>query len=369
MRIIQINYSLCQGGAERFIVDLSNELAKKHEIILITIRDDKIANYSFFKNEVSPKVKYINFPIKEGFRITDVFKLNKFIDSFEPDIIHTHLNTVFYFLFKTFFNRKTKIFHTIHNDAFFDGRLKIPSKIRFYSYKWHNVYPITISNKSNQSFEEFYNLNVAKLIYNGRKKPNKSKNFEKVKEEISQLKLDSECKIFIHLSRFVPEQKNHELLFEAFNQLSLIYPNIILLVIGQGYDSDIASTVKNKANSKTFFLGERNNVADYLYCSDAFCLSSYIEGLPISLLEALACGVVPICTPVGGIVDVIENEKTGFLSKSVDKENYFKALKRFMEKPNLISKSELIHHFEQNYSMEICAKRHIKYYQKVLSEN
>ena len=45
-----------------------------------------------------------------------------------------------------------------------------------------------------------------------------------------------------------------------------------------------------------------------MYLSDAFCLTSVYEGLPISLLEAISCGCVPVCTPVGGITEVVHHE-------------------------------------------------------------
>lgn len=366
MRIIHINFSLCQGGAERFIVDLSNELSKNHEVYLITIRDEKIPGYSFFKNEVNQKVKYINFPIEEGFKLSDYIKLNRFVNSLNPDIIHTHLQTVYFFLLTAIFNKKVRVFHTIHNDAFFDGQQKLPTFIRKYFYKFNIIKPVTISNESHFSYEKFYNLKNANLIFNGTRVPEKSEKFKNVQMEIEQLKPNKNGKVFIHVSRFSEHQKKHSILIQAFNKLSKEYPNNILIIIGRGFEDKSAKWLHEISSDKVFFLHEKPNIADYLLISDAFCLSSQDEGLPISLLEAIACGVIPICTPVGGIKDIIQNRITGYLSNEVSIASYFEVLKEFIENPNLIDKEYLKKYFNQNYSIEKAALNHEKLYQKFL---
>lgn len=369
MKILQVVYSLTQGGAERFVVDLSNELAKSSIVYLMTLRDDRLEENSFYKKEIQYNVKYINLPLNPGMRLKDVKKVYHLVNKIKPDIIHAHSNAIYYFLYQAVFQNKIKIFHTIHNDAFFDGRVKWAAKIRGFLYKRKKIHPITISGKSDQSFQDFYKLNSAKLIYNGRKKPEKTSHFELVKEEIQKLKVNPSAKVFVHLSRFAPVQKNHALLFEAFHRLTKKFPNVVLLVIGQGFDSEEAKQLINVANKKIYFLGKKNNVADYLFNAEAFCLSSNFEGLPISLLEAMACGVIPICTPVGGIPDVIEHGKSGLLSQSITIEDYFQTMVTFMENPDLFSKTNLISLFEKNYSIEICALNHLNHFRNTANIN
>ena len=72
--------------------------------------------------------------------------------------------------------------------------------------------------------------------------------------------------------------------------------------------------------------------------SDAFCLSSNFEGMPISLIEAFACGCPSVCTPVGGIVNCVRHGETGFLSKSLSEDDYLQAVREFLKsgQPQLI---------------------------------
>ena len=54
---------------------------------------------------------------------------------------------------------------------------------------------------------------------------------------------------------------------------------------------------------------------------DAYALCSSYEGMPISLIEAIGVGCIPVCTPVGGIVDVVHNGENGFLSDGIGEES------------------------------------------------
>ena len=96
--------------------------------------------------------------------------------------------------------------------------------------------------------------------------------------------------------------KNQKVLIKAFNRLSVKNKSVVLLIIGDNYDSHLGSELQQISNESIIFLGQKHNIADYYLNSDAFCLTSTNEGMPITLIEALACGCVPICTPVGGIV-------------------------------------------------------------------
>lgn len=361
MKIIQIIYSLNQGGAERFVVDLSNELSKNNEVYLITLRDDKEKNCFFYKNEVAKNVNYINFPLKKGFRLTDVYKVSKFIKKINADIIHTHLDVVYYFLPFSLFNSKRKIFHTVHNDAYFDGRNKFASSIRKIFYKQKLIVPITISKDSQHSFENFYSIKNPLLIYNGRNSPSTTNQLEEVIQEINSLKKHTKDLVFIHVSRYNEKQKNHSMLINVFNQLSLEGLNAILLIIGRDYQNKAQDLILNSGD-RIFYLGEKKNIIDYLNCSDGFFLSSFYEGLPISLLEAIACGCIPVCTPAGGIKDVISNRVNGFIAKNFTSLEYKKTICEFLKFRHDIDKTKMFETFEQKYSIQNCAEEHMKIY-------
>ena len=86
------------------------------------------------------------------------------------------------------------------------------------------------------------------------------------------------------------------------------------------------------------------------------------EGLPISLLEAIACRVVPICTPVGGIPNVIKNGITGYLSKDCGEAYYEKTVAKAIIENGKIDKEILFKEYKKNFSMEECSSKYYKIY-------
>ena len=128
------------------------------------------------------------------------------------------------------------------------------------------------------------------------------------------------------------------------NEVSNQGHNIILLIAG-GFRNENSKKIKDKidsfSNSRIVCLGEINNCIDYLKLSDYFVLSSHYEGMPISLIEAFSCNCIPIATPVGAMIEMID--KDGFLSKSLSLNDFkiaiLKALKITLNQKQRIIKN------------------------------
>jgi len=358
MKIVQLIYSLSSGGAERFVVDLSNELARQgHDVHIVIFRDNPGAE--FYRPLIENGVKFHNMGIKEGFGLLRVFKVIKTLHSMAPDIVHCHLNVVPYIYFYALLCFSIKFFHTLHNTARHTVGSRFQLLINRFFYKRSIIRPISISGESNDSYAELYRLPRATLIPNGRSKIYATDFFCQVKEEVDSYLSKQDTPIFVHVARYHPS-KNQDLLVSVFNHLFEEGTNFLLLVIGNGYfSSESANTLREKACESIKFLGEKQNVGDYLLVADAFCLTSFYEGLPISLLEALSAGCVPICTRVGGISDVITDGVTGYLSDRVDFDSYYNALKHYLASPASIKKSNLSDYFSSKYSIEKCASMYI----------
>jgi glycosyltransferase involved in cell wall biosynthesis len=362
MKIFQFIYSLEIGGAERFVVDLSNELAKSNEIKIFTLRDDTIENQGFYKFDINEKVAYCNLKISSGFKTKLIWKLYKIIREETPDIIHCHLNLINYFyLLSIIFKGKVKFVYTIHTMANAEIQSKLEFRIRQYIFNHLLFNPIAVSNETKSSYLSYYKNDKVRVIINGRKFNSKSSNYDEVVKEISELKSTPQSLVFCHIARF-DIQKNQNMLISVFNKLSREGYDILLIIIGDGFEK--AFKYKYEANSNIHFLGAKTNVTDYLYISDAFCLSSTVEGMPITLIEAYSCGCIPICTPVGGMKDIIENGINGFVSKSTSENDYLETIRNFIILRETISKDKIIEYFKQNLSIKQCAKLYQKLYEK-----
>ena len=359
MKIIQLIYSLCSGGAERFVVSLSNQLTEMgHDVTVCMLLSDQNDSYVFNRQFLDSRVKFHSMGYLPGFSLKKVIDVEKYILSQQPDVVHCHLNVIPYVFRIAIAHRDIRFIHTLHNVAENASGKKWQKFINRFFYKHRYITPITISARCRQSYRDYYGLPSPASIDNGCEVPRKSIRFDEVVSEVKSYKDNPHSPVFIHVARF-HEQKNQNLLIDAFNELDRKDEDFVLLVIGDGFDHGPGAELKRRACAKIHFLGLKNNVADYLYCSDAFCLTSIYEGLPISLLEAMACGVVPICTNVGGIPDVIIEGVSGYLS-NVGLGEYIDAIRRY--RSDMITKDSIVAEFNKSYSMEYCAQCYMHLY-------
>jgi glycosyltransferase involved in cell wall biosynthesis len=361
MKILQIVYNLRPGGAERLVVDIANELSRQgHDVTLCVFRDDLVGNNGFYKREVAREINYVNLKIPEGLRFSNIYILYKLIKKLDPQIVHCHLNLVNYIFPLTFRFRTIRFFHTIHSNPSHEVRNVIEYRLRQFFYSIHKVRAITISKETSQSFYNYYKTHPFSEIYNGRNLPVPTTEFEDVKKEIQKLR-DEGNTTFVHIGT-CNAAKNQVLLINVFNRLIREGENLFLNIIGSGFDSDEGRRLKQLACEKIVFLGEKHNISDYLLNADVFCLSSAREGMPISLIEAYACGCVPVCTPVGGLINIVENGVTGYLSESVSEDDYYLSMRSYLENKGRIRKADMIKYYNSRFSIEECVNKYVSLY-------
>lgn len=357
MKILEVITALSSGGAERFVVDLCNQMVEDgHEVTLLTLKNLNIGNNGFYLDDLSSKVKHVNLGLGK-FNYNTFFKLNKAISRIDCHVVHFHLDAAFFGFLSYFFVRNKKYVVTCHNQAENEKQERLRLFVKRICYKIGMFNYIAISHQNAESIEKVYGKAPKKIIYNGRAPMPVSCKLNIVKAEIEKLKLNAKTNVFTIVARCNP-QKNIPRLIRCFNKLSDVGYNFVLLVIGNGYDSDNFSAIKKSACEKIHFLGERHNIADYLSNSDFFTLSSDFEGMPITLIEALACGCIPVGTPVSGFNDVLKNGKNGFVAKEISDKAYYNTLVEAIEYKENIDREDLKRLFEKKFSIKACASQY-----------
>lgn len=368
MKIVQVIFNLSSGGAERLVVDLSNELSKENEVTVFTLKEDTIDNNCFYKPELCDKVSYFNVGIRKGLSFKKLYEINKKIKALQPDIVHFHLEkTVFYLILSILFYRKPVYIETLHNRADKVNQNKLYFCVKWILYKIKMVRLCTISKDNQLSFISHYHTKDTALIYNGRNLPVKTPDFENVKNEIKNLIKTPNDLVFLHIGR-CNQQKNQKMLISAMNQMNKLNIDFCLLIIGHGFESELGIELQEMACDKIHFLGTKTNIVDYFLNADAFCLSSYYEGMPISLIESLACRCIPICTPVSGPSEIVVNGITGFISEEITEESYLLSLKNFIQNKESINKEVLFSYYTNNFSIQKCANLYLSLYKSLLNK-
>ncbi len=360
MRIINVIPQLVSGGGERFTIDLCNALAEQgHEVALIVFFAPE-GPLGFYRNELSDKVKFISLNKKIGFDITLAFRLRNAIREFAPDVVNSHLRSMLYMPMSVF-TIHAKFFHTVHNTAEVEAGGTIGGAIRKWMFKTGRITPITISRESLASFEKYYGQ-TAPMIFNGRDIPETLKVSDSVNQEVEGLKKTPNTKVLVQLARFT-DVKRQDLMARVSKRLYDEGFDFTVLLIGKKSD-EIIKGIEEANCPICHVLGERKNPLEYLKAADALCLCSTYEGMPISLIEAMGVGTIPVCTPVGGIVNVVKDGETGFLSSDISEEAYYIALKRFLQQNDndaIEMKAKVMENYKP-FTMRECSNRYLELY-------
>jgi len=119
-------------------------------------------------------------------------------------------------------------------------------------------------------------------------------------------------------------------LINSFQEISAENKNVKLLMVGGGPKKEdlLDNVIKMNLEDNVIFTGmiEHQKIHKYYQAADIFVLPSYTEGLPISVLEAMACGLPVVATNVGGIPEVITDGLGGFLVSPKSEKELIKKL-------------------------------------------
>jgi glycosyltransferase involved in cell wall biosynthesis len=113
-------------------------------------------------------------------------------------------------------------------------------------------------------------------------------------------------------------EKDLGMLIEAFARVQKFHPGARLLIVGDGMMKAPWSALAAQLGvaDKCHFEPARPAIGDWMRAIDIYVLCSTSESFSNSLLEAMACGCCPVATRVGGIPEMVEDQKSGLLIES-----------------------------------------------------
>lgn len=365
MKIVEVVFHLCPGGAERFVVDLSNELSKTNDVVLLALKEDKSNpdDALFYKFDLSERVKYKNVGLSSSsYEPMSMWKVYKAIKAENPNVVHMHAVGMpkFCYLANLLLGKKVTFVQTIHNDINRGYSTKLYDFVHYTLGCRKLIRFVGISETNYKDLKKYYPNSLSVCIVNGRAFLQPTSMAEKVKQEIASFKKNSDTIVVLHVAR-CDFQKQQILLIDSFNTIVERGKNAVLLMIGSKYDSELGASLKIAAGENVYFLGTRKNINDYMAYADIFALSSAFEGMPITIIEALLSGLPVVSTPVCGAVDAINGEN-GVLSDDFTTESYTAALSKTID--NLSYYKSNAQRMKENspYAIKACAEKYLDFF-------
>lgn len=319
-RILQVMPEFGLAGAERMCETLVDQLLDtgEYDVYVISLYDF----HSPITERMERKgVKLLYLGKKRGFDVSAIFKIATVMKENKIQIVHTHLYVMPYVIPAAMIAKVPVRIHTVHNEAKKEvGAFR--RRLAKFFYKHCHVVPVSISPLITETIADEYGLvkESIPMVFNG---TNLSKCMVKSNYEITKGVFR-----YIHIGR-MSFQKNHEIIVKAAKLLKQDHRKFVIDLVGGGEkEQEIKDMVKQQDVQDVInFVGLHDNVYPLLYNSDCFILPSRYEGMPVTLVESMGCGMPIIASAVGGVPDMITNEVSGLLIHPNSMELYHAMIK------------------------------------------
>lgn len=347
--------SLEMGGAERFVVDLARMIDKKKYEVQVIITRNGIKT-SLWNVLIDNDIEIIDLSDKSFLGMTK--KQLKYFKTQRPSVVHANVGSMLHIMLAAKLARIPKKLYTVHNEArLLFGNSNLKKMIYKSAFLFFGFVPVAICNTVKKTLINEFSLNSDRIpCVNNGVDINK---FQFARVPHSDVRIISVGTLY--------QIKNHQAIIDAFAELYSRNKNLRLIILGEGDQRELLEKKIEEYGLKEVISlpGITTNVASYLQTSDLYVSASLTEGLPLSILEAMSCGLPVVATDAGGTIDIVKNNVNGM----VVLRNDINALKNAIE--ILLDDADLQEEFGINsrriaeeWSLENCAHGYEQLYEK-----
>ncbi|HEV7332021.1 MAG TPA: glycosyltransferase [Flavisolibacter sp.] len=340
------------GGTRKHVVDLIMELKRQGYVITFLYADQRAD--SCFETDLEHLKKTgihcIHIPMtKNLFHPTNVYSLMKMARILwrtKPTIVHLHgavagaLGRMAVMgnsqIRRVIYSPHGGVLHKINKS--FVGRIFILIEKLLNSRR---VFYVAVSSDEREKLKNYFQLAASKvrLIHNGIDADVLQKekySIQQIQKFRAELQLSSNDLVLLYPALFL-EAKGHLQFFHAFKKHQLMLNSKVKILLAG--DGPLQPAVQELVNYFPFreqikFLGFVNDIPKYFQLADAVLLPSVNEAFGYVLLEAMVFAKPIFATSVGGIKDIVENQRNGFLYDPDALHLMIRDINRFAEEKN-----------------------------------
>ncbi len=341
--VILIN-SLEKGGAERVVLTLLKNInVRDTDSFYLFLLEDNI------KYEIPNKVQVVIGGRFHNINILKLLQIPLLAIKLKRICRKYQISTVLSFLERSnFTNVLSRLLGSAHKciiserntPSFVYQSQSVKDKINRFlirSMYSHADQIVTVSDGVSQDLVE--NFSIPRDIITKINNPYEIDNIHYLsKEMIDEEWLNNDAYQTIINVGSLTKQKGHDILVKTFARLIHKFKNLRLIIIGEGMErQSILSLIKElRIEDFVKLTGLKENPYAYMSRADIFVLSSFYEGFPNVLVEAMICGCPVVSTKCkSGPEEIIEDGQSGFLIPPGDIEALEKTIQKVLESPNL----------------------------------
>lgn len=356
------------GPTNQTLNIIKNSIYKNDSIVITLFNENP--NDTMVDLYKKNNIKVICLNLNKKLFIFQMSKIKKILKEINPSIVHTY-GIIPDCLISKIHTKRTSWKHliTLRNFprediltrmGFFKGHLALC----LHSHAIKNSENVvccskTIANKMN----DLYKTNRYMYIQNGVDIELYKDNEVSINSEIrNSFNISNDKIVFLSTNSFIPRKRIDETI-QLFN--SLPEDNKLLILAGEGplyssiYDENISST-----NIK--FVGKISNVSDYLNISDYFISSSESEGLPNSVLEAIACGTPIIVSDIPQHKEIFDElGEVGIIYQLGNINDCVQKYKKYNSENYNVYKKNCSKIYSSPFTMKNMSENYVKLYEKI----
>lgn len=296
--VVQVVQHLQAGGIECLVLEMlrSSQMSNSEEMHIISLEGSLEESLSQWPRLLPYKNKLHFVNKNPGISIGCLFRVKEILNILQADVVHSHhIGPLLYAGLAARLSNITCRIHTEHDAWHMQNKKR--RWLESLLLKW--VKPVLVADAQGvQKQLDIYQPEYpSQVIHNGVD----CKLFHKGNQAYAraQLGLFKKGRKIIGCSGRLTEVKGHKYLISA---LKFLQEDCILLLAGEGeYRSELEALIKiNQLEHRVILLGNIDSMVYFYQALDVFCMSSLNEGLPLSPLEAQACGIPVVLTDVGG---------------------------------------------------------------------
>lgn len=191
-------------------------------------------------------------------------------------------------------------------------------------------------------------------------------------EARTTLGLPADKRLILFVSQRVTDtRKGVSYLIDALEKLSAKHPdmknNTAIAILG-GHSDELAAQLP-LPSYPLGYVSDSKHIVNIYNAADVFVLPSLSDNLPNTIMEAMACGVPCVGFDVGGIPEMIDHRRNGYVAKFRDSDDLAAGIHWVLDEADHDELSrQATEKVRQNYSETIVARRYIELYQKILQK-
>lgn len=339
------------NGVSTSVLMLKKALEKKgHQVFVVTVNNEG-REYKLEENDTIIRIPGIPIGIYD-YRLTSIYPIKAIntIKKWDLDVIHSHtefgIGTFARFMSKQFGIPLVHTYHTMYEDyihyitkGYFDKSSKkiLEYLTLFYCDKTANEL-IVPTKKTYDLFKKKYEVNKnIHIIPTGIELDrfySENVDKQKVKELKQQYQILKDEFTIVFVGRLAQE-KNIEFLIESHKEIIKHNPDVKLLIIGDGPDMEAYSKLiaKLKIEDNVVLVGKvpYDEMPNYYQLADVFVTASKTETQGLTVIEAMAAGITPVCIRDESFENVVIDGLNGYLFNN--KQEYIKIINKLVDKP------------------------------------